>query len=115
MSQGEVRCMGTRCLLLLTAVASSCLAQVTGRLSGSVTDASGAAVPNAAVSLSLSGGTKALLTSRTTGEGLFAFTAVRPESYDLTVESAGFLRYTLQGVRIAPAAGTTLPKIQLEL
>src|SRR5436189_5755000 len=104
---GEVPTMGTRFLLLLAVSTVSCLAQVTGRLTGSVTDASGAAVPNAAVSLSLSGGAKPLLSTVTTHEGLFSFTNVRPELYDLTIESKGFLKYTLRGVKIDPAVETS--------
>src|SRR5437899_6446464 len=98
MPQGRFRCMGTRCFLVLTLLATSCLAQVSGRLSGSVTDASGAAIPNAAVNLLLARGSKPLLTTVTTNEGLFSFTNVRPEHYDLTLESKGFLKYTLRNV-----------------
>src|SRR4051812_8575704 len=112
MSQGRFRRMGTRCLLLFAALAPSALAQVTGRVSGSVTDATGAAIPNAAVSLSLAGGAKALLATVTTGEGLFSFTSVRPERYDLTVESRGFLKYTLRGVKVDTGTETSLARIQ---
>jgi hypothetical protein len=90
-------------------------AQVTGRLSGSVTDSSGAAVPNATVNLLLAGGTKPVLTTVTTPEGLYSFTNVRPEKYDLTVESSGFLKYSLRGVTIDPARETSLAAIRLEL
>src|SRR5260370_42312553 len=89
--------------------------QVTGRLSGSVTDASGAAVPNATVNLLLPGGAKPVLTAVTTAEGLFSFTNVRPEQYDLAIESSGFLKYTLRGVKIDPARETSLPPIKLDL
>src|SRR6266576_2732266 len=109
MTPGEVGRMGTRYILLLTVLASSGLAQVTGRLSGSVTDASGAAVPNATANLLLAGGSKPLLTTRTTADGLFSFTNVRPELYDLTVESPGFLRYTLTGVKMDPSVERLLP------
>jgi hypothetical protein len=95
--------------------AASGLAQVTGRLSGSVTDASGAAIPNAAVNLLMAGSTKPVLTTVTTGEGLFNFTGVRPETYDLTIESSGFLKYSLRGLKIDPARETSLPAIKLEL
>lgn len=95
--------------------AGSCFAQVGGRLTGSVTDASGAAVPNAAVNLLLPGGRKPVLATVTTGDGLFGFTGVRPTTYDLTVESKGFLKYSLRGVKIDPARETSLPAILLEL
>ena len=110
--------MASRFLLLsagLAILAGSCLAQVTGRLSGSVSDPSGAPVPNAAVNLSLAGGSKPILTTVTTAEGLFSFTNVRPESYDLTVDSKGFLKYTLRGVKVDTARETSLPRIQLEV
>jgi hypothetical protein len=94
---------------------ASGFAQVTGRLSGSVTDSSGAAIPNATVNLLLAGGAKPILTTVTTGEGLFSFTNVRPEKYDLAIESSGFLKYSLRGVTIDPARETSLPAIKLEL
>src|SRR5216683_5400450 len=100
------------CLALM---AGSCLAQVTGRISGSVTDSSGAAIPNATVNLVLPGGAKPVLATVTTPEGLFSFTNVRPISYDLTVESKGFLKYTLRGLKVDPARETSLPRVQLEL
>src|SRR5216684_4948890 len=90
-------------------------AQVTGRLSGSVTDSSGAAIPNATVNLLLTGGKQPVLTTVTTPEGLYSFTNVRPETYDMTVESAGFLKYSLRGVKVEPARETSLPKLQLEV
>src|ERR1700730_8569811 len=94
---------------------ASGFAQVTGRLSGSVRDTSGAAIPNATVNLLLAGGAKLVLTTVTTSEGLFSFTNVRPEKYDLIVESSGFLKYSLRGVTIDPARETSLPVIKLEL
>jgi hypothetical protein len=107
--------MVARFLILLSVLSASCLAQVTGRLSGSVTDASGAAVPNATVNLLLAGGAKPLLSTVTTADGLFSFTNVRPEFYDLSIESKGFLTYTLRNVKVDPARETSLPRIQLEL
>src|SRR5260370_31440674 len=89
--------------------------QVTGRLSGSVTDASGAAVPNATVNLLLPGGAKPVLTAVTLAEGLLSFTNVRREQYDLAIESSGFLKYSLRGVKIDPARETSLPAIELDL
>src|ERR1043166_3100177 len=110
--------MGARFYLFpvfLTLLAGSISAQVTGRISGSVTDSSGAAIPDATVNLLLAGGSKPALTTVTTPEGLFSFTNVRPESYDLTVDAKGFLKYTLRGVKVDPARETSLPRVQLEL
>ncbi|HTM52218.1 MAG TPA: TonB-dependent receptor, partial [Bryobacteraceae bacterium] len=95
--------------------AGSCFAQVTGRITGSVTDSSGAAIPGVDVNLLLAGGTKPVLTTVTTAEGFYSFTNVRPETYDMAVEGKGFLRYLLHGVKVEPARETSLPKVQLEL
>src|SRR6266446_8609391 len=100
--------MGARILLILAILAGSCFAQVTGRLSGSVTDSSGAVIPDAVVNLLLAGGSKPVLTTVTTNDGLYGFASVRPESYDLTIESKGFLKYTLRGVKVDPAQETSL-------
>src|SRR5262245_49535725 len=92
--------MGSRFLffhLFFVLVVGSCLGQVTGRITGSVTDSSGLPIPNAAVSLLLAGGVRPVLTTVTTPEGLYSFTNVRPETYDLTVEASGFLKYSLRG------------------
>src|SRR5215467_4105417 len=89
--------------------------QVTGRLTGSVTDASGAAVANATVNILLPGSTRPILSTVTTPEGLFSFTGVRPANYDVAVESSGFLKYSLRGVKIDPGRETSLPPIQMEL
>jgi hypothetical protein len=99
--------------VLLTAV--SMHAQLTGRLTGSVVDPSGAAVPNAKVDLFLPGGSTALLSTQTNNEGLFDFTAIRPATYNLTVDSAGFVKYTMNGVVIDPMRQTTLAPVKLEL
>src|SRR2546421_1518239 len=110
--------MGTRILaflLFFILVLAPGFAQVTGRLSGSVTDSTGAAIPNATVNLLLPGGSKPVLTTVTTSEGLFSFTNVRPEKYDVTTESSGFLKYSLRGVKIDPGRETALPAIKLEL
>src|SRR5450755_4579842 len=106
--------MGGRFLVLAisAALTGSCLAQVSGRLTGSVADASGAAVAGAAVNLLLPGGSKPVLATVTTPEGLFSFTGVRPTSYDLVVESKGFLRYSLRRVKVDPARETSLPPIR---
>ena len=65
-------------------------AQVNARLTGSVVDPSGLAVPGATVDVFLPGGAKPVLSMSTTAEGLFAFSAVLPGHYDVIVTAAGF-------------------------
>src|SRR6185369_6752651 len=65
------------------------LGQTLGDVSGRVTDASGAGVPNAAVTLT-SVATNAVRNAETTGEGLYDFNAVPPGVYNVKVEHPGF-------------------------
>ena len=90
-------------------------AQVNGRLTGSVVDPSGAAVPKATVSLLLHGGTRALLSTLTSRGGTFAIESIRPELYDVTVEAGGFQTYKIDGVKIDPARSTDLAPIKLSI
>ena len=100
-------------ILLLSVVPAS--AQFSGRVTGSVMDATGAVVPNADVELYLAGGKRALLITQTSGDGLFNFIGVRPAYYDLTVQSKGFLKTTLRGISVDPARETSIPPIRLEV
>ncbi|MBI4874024.1 MAG: carboxypeptidase regulatory-like domain-containing protein, partial [Acidobacteria bacterium] len=102
-------------VLVALVTAATATAQVAGRLSGSVLDSSGAAVPGAKISVFLAGGAQAVLTAQTTSEGLFSVAGVRPEFYDLTVEARGFVNYTLRRVKVDPARETAIPPLRLEL
>ncbi len=94
---------------------SGVFAQVAGRLTGSVVDASGAAIPNAKVNLLLMGGKTPVSSTETTAEGNFDFAAIRPDTYTLTVESGGFNKYTQELVKIDPSRVTSLAPIKLEI
>src|SRR5579864_9432501 len=98
--------------LLLTVPAFT---QVNGSLSGSVVDASGAAVPNAQVKILLPGGAAPVLSATTTGEGLYSFIGVRPGTYDVTVDAKGFVTGTLREVRVEPIRETSLPPVKLDV
>src|SRR5215469_15712202 len=100
-------------LLLLIGV--SLRAQVNGRLTGSVVDPSGAAVPKASVSLLLHGGKRALLATTSGADGQFSIPSVRPELYDVAIEANGFQPYKLENVKIDPARSTDLAAIKLSL
>jgi hypothetical protein len=60
-----------------------------GSISGTVADTSGAAVPDAQVTLT-SAGTGAKQTYTTSGDGLYSFVNLNPGEYRLDVEKAGF-------------------------
>ncbi len=100
-------------LLLLWGIRAE--AQLSGRLSGSVIDASGAAVPGATVNLYLAGGAKPLLSTTTSADGLYNLLGVRPADYDLTVEARGFLKSTIRAITVDAARETPVPPIKLTL
>src|ERR1700752_2124313 len=95
-------------LLLL---AGNLPAQLPGQLSGTVGDPTGAAIPGAQVSLFLPDGKTPLLTTKTSSDGIFDFTGVRPDLYQLTVEFQGFSKYSVSDVKVDPARRLTLPAI----
>src|SRR6185369_3727326 len=90
-------------------------AQFSGRVSGSVVDASGAVVPGADVELYLTGGKKPLLTVKTSGDGLYHFIGVRPAEYDLVVDAKGFVKTTLRNITVDAAREVDVPQIKLSL
>ena len=105
-----------RCILAFSVACTALLhAQVNGRLTGSVIDPSGAAVPKATVSLFLHGGKRALLATLTNNQGQFSIESIRPELYDVTIESAGFQVYQIESVKIDPARSTDLAPVKLAI
>ena len=72
-------------VLLVLALSFDLLAQVNGRLTGTVLDPSGAPVPAAKVEVFIGGGASALLQTVTNQDGLFTFSALRPEAYDVAI------------------------------
>src|SRR5580692_3504165 len=111
----SMRCFLGSILLLCLLQVFPAFAQIDGRITGSVVDLSGAAIPGAEVDLLMVGGKKPLLTSKTSTDGLYHFIGVRPGYYDLAVQAAGFVRTTLNNVSVDPARETSMPRIKLQL
>jgi Carboxypeptidase regulatory-like domain/TonB-dependent Receptor Plug Domain/TonB dependent receptor len=83
-------------------------AQVSGgTVSGSVTDASGAAVPNAQVSMSnaSTGGTRSVATDT---QGLYAIPNLPPETYEMTASARGFTTQVRTGITVTMGAQLVL-------
>lgn len=98
-------------LLLLSAGA---IAQtVTGTLSGTVTDATGAVVPDINVT-ARSAETGAARTIKTNAEGYFLMSFLPLGSYDVTVEARGFKKVVKSGVSIE-LNKTTVSNFRLEV
>ena len=51
-----------------------------------------------------------MLSTKTTTEGLFDFSAVRPDTYRLEVHATGFADYAEDKVTVDPARQTSLPR-----
>src|SRR5262249_31575746 len=100
-------------VLLLSTITIN--AQVAGRLSGSVVDQTGASIPGATVNVFVPGGKEPVLTGSTNESGLFIFMAVRPDTYEVTIEATGFTKTTLRDVKVAPVQETGLAAIKLQV
>src|SRR5512138_841217 len=76
-------------LLILVACQSSFAQTVVGRISGIVTDSSGAVIPNATVTVR-NNATNLERTAVTDGEGFYTVTNLPVGSYTVAVEQKGF-------------------------
>ncbi|MBI3405453.1 MAG: carboxypeptidase regulatory-like domain-containing protein, partial [Acidobacteria bacterium] len=79
--------------LLLLAVHPVSAQRITGDISGTVTDSSGAAVPNAKV-VAENLGTKAVRETNTTDSGAYRIPELQPGQYKVTVTAQGFKTVT---------------------
>jgi hypothetical protein len=102
-------------LVFAACLCPSIFAQVSGTISGSVQDSAGGSVPGARIEVYLQGGGKPVITAKTTSDGLFTISGVRPERYQIRVAVSGFTTYVLNNVEIDPAHETSLPPIRLEV
>jgi carboxypeptidase family protein len=85
----------------------------TGKITGAVSDSSGAAVPNATVSVK----SAALLAPRSTqtaGDGSYLFDLLPPGTYELTVTAPGFNTYTQTGI-VLTAGFTATVNLKLQV
>jgi len=89
--------------------------QVSGSISGVVQDAQGAVVPNARVVLiNQTQGTTAMQVI--TGlEGSFVFTPLLPSTYTVSVEAAGFKKYSKTDIVLFANDRMGLPPITLDV
>ena len=103
------------CLAVLVSMASLSFGQqLTGTLSGTTVDSTGAVVANAKVVMKneLSGDTR---TTVSNGSGFFSITAVQPGTYTVTVSAPGFKNWTQSGIVFAQGDNRTLPNIALQV
>jgi Carboxypeptidase regulatory-like domain/TonB-dependent Receptor Plug Domain len=99
-------------VLLLSASVTRAQSIVTGAVSGTVTDPSGAVLPNVSVTLTntATGDTE---TSKTNANGVYQFPLLRPGSYSVSVQESGF---RVSVIKVVVALGqTTTADVKLEL
>ena len=90
-------------------------AQVAGRVTGTVVDATGAAVPYAAVGLQLPGSNTDQFSTKTSAAGDFTLVSVPANTYDLAVEAKGFQKAVVSKLKVDPGRSTDVPPIKLEV
>jgi Carboxypeptidase regulatory-like domain len=88
-------------------IANQCaLAQETGDIAGTVTDPTGAVVPNATVTIR-NLGTNAARSVTTSSSGGYVVTGLQPATYELTIRGSGFQAFTSR-VEVTVAAKVTV-------
>jgi len=99
----------TAVVTLLVLSALTCFAQTSrGTVTGTVTDPSGAVIPNATVVLA-SKSTKLEREAKTNAVGLYRFDAVDLGEYDLKVSMTGFSSASITGVTVTAARTIDIP------
>ncbi len=103
--------MRSKLLLALTIgifFAAQCMAQISsGRITGLVTDQSGAAIPGATVTVrNVNTGISSTL--KTSATGVYIVANLIPGTYTVTVEMAGFSRFDQENVNVQAASDITV-------
>ena len=105
------------CLLVPAGVGgytSPAFAQViNSTISGTVTDATGAVIPNAPVLL-INQATGDKRSSKSNGSGLFSFTGLPSGDFTVTITAPGFQTFTEKGVHLDPGDSRDLPNLKLQ-
>lgn len=87
--------------------------QLTGTISATVYDASGAVVPGATIVLK-NADSGDIRRTTSDSEGYFTFTAVQPATYSIQVSAKGFTSWQLNGIVLHLGDTRTVPGIALK-
>src|SRR5687767_13884215 len=101
------------CLLVLASAGRVAYGQGLGRISGTVTDASGAALPGATVTI-LHEATRLVTTVATDGRGFYVASSVPVGKYTVSAELSGFKK-TVQTGRQLETGGAMTVSFVMEL
>src|SRR4030088_1706687 len=89
----------TLCSLLALSLVFTTHAQFNAGLQGTVTDSSGAVVPDATVTLT-NQETRRQQKTQTSGEGFYRFSGLAPGQYNVSIEKTGFKKFTREGIPV---------------
>lgn len=87
-------------ILLFAATMLYAQAGYEAQIRGTVTDPTGSVIPGASVTLT-NASTNIPVTTKTNAQGLYTFNGLRPDRYNLAVESAGFARSESKNIVLA--------------
>lgn len=101
-------------LLFVCSVCLLAAQEVTGSITGTVTDTSGAAIAGAKVTLT-SEDTAAVRIVTSDAQGTFEFTAVQPGIYTVAAENAGFKRFEKKHLELTPGDKLAVGTLTLQI
>src|SRR5271163_2943677 len=108
-----IRAAFSVCAFWLSTAGASAQSSTTGKVVGTVTDASGAVVPKAEVQL-VNADTNAAAVAATNDAGEYVFPSVVPGPYRITVTMAGFRTATVSNLAVEVDKTSTLA-VKLEV
>ena len=101
------------CLMFALALSFSAFAQnLSGQLSGTVLDQTGAVIPSATVILT-NANTGDIRRTVSNSDGVFAFASVPTGEYKVSIEASGFAKWERTGIRVSAGDRRTITDIAL--
>jgi hypothetical protein len=94
-------------MLLLACASSTSWAQFNSQINGTVTDPSGAVVPDATVTVT-NAATGVTRTAQTSSSGTYIISSLPPGTFDVTVSKTGFRTEVQKGLSVSVALPVTL-------
>jgi hypothetical protein len=101
------------CLLLIFAPTAAFAQATFGAITGTVTDSTGAVVPNTEIQVT-NEGTNLSRSARTAGSGAYEIPSLNPGTYRITAKAPGFKTFVAAGIQIA-ALRTVRVDVRLEV
>jgi hypothetical protein len=86
---------------------------INGTISGTVTDSTGAVIPNAPVTL-INQATGSRYTGKSNGSGVFSFTGLQSGDFTIQISSPGFRAFTEKGIHLDPGDSRSLSNLKLQ-